>query len=60
MIWDLELRPVICLFFEKNVFHQYETARRVGHENRSLRSQKLILDFLKIPEGQKTDRKSVN
>ena len=35
-----------CHFvFQKNVFYPYERARRLGHENRSLRSQKLTLDF---------------
>ena len=41
-------------------FKSYERAPRVGYENQSLRSQKLTLDFLKIPEGLKMDRKSLN
>ena len=47
-------------FFSKNFFQPYERARRVGHENRSLRSQKLTLDLKKIPEGLKMNRKSQN
>ena len=45
---DNERRPAILFFFSKNVFQPYERARRVGHESRSLRSQKLTPDFLKI------------
>ena len=44
-IWNFEIRPVILIFFRKNVFDSYERARQVGQNNRSLRSQKLTLDF---------------
>ena len=47
-------------FFSKTFFKPNETVRRVGHENRSLRSQNLTLDFEKIPEGPKMDRKLLN
>ena len=52
--------------FENSIFFLiffclYERARFEGHRHRGLpRSQKLTLDFLKIPEGPKIDRKSLN
>ena len=46
-ISDFEIRPEILIFFRKSFFQPYKRARRVGHENRSLRSQKLTLDFKK-------------
>ena len=54
IIWDFELRPALSNFFEP-----YERARRVGHENRSPRSQNLTLDFQKILEGPKMDQKLI-
>ena len=45
------------LFFQ-NFFDSYERTRWVGYINRSPSSQKLTLDFYKIPEGPKIDRKS--
>ena len=46
-------------FFEK-LLQLYESARWVGHENRSRRSQDLSLGLKKNPEGPKIDRKSTN
>ena len=48
----INYKLTIIIFLEKKVFKPYEWARRVGHENRSLRPQKLSLD-LKNPEGPK-------
>ena len=48
------------MFFFKKNFKPYGRARQVGHENRSLRSQNSTLDFKKILEGPKMDRKSPN
>ena len=52
---DFEIRPVILIFFQNLFFN-----RQVSHENRSLRSQNLTLNFQKYPKGPKNNRKSVN
>ena len=43
-IWYMAIRPAIFIFFFRKNFND-ERAPPVGHENRSLRSQKLTLDF---------------
>ena len=60
IIYDMGLWNKTChfdFFFEKKF--PYERARRVGHENRTLRSQKLSLDLptKKILKVEKMDRK---
>ena len=47
-MWDFQKRRVILIFFSKNVFHPYERARRVGHENRGPRKLLKIQKWTEI------------
>ena len=57
-IWNFEIRSAILIFFFlENYYLTILKSYSSRSRNLSLRSQKLTLDFLKIPEGTKMDQK---